>query len=112
MTPDEQLYLDSARKHRAGIEAGIPADANTAHDRLMIAIASLRHREDRGVPFLLSLLKEEPGVAGWVASHLLPDREPEAVAALEAIASGGHRFHSFGASMVLSEWRAGRLTPT
>ncbi len=55
------------------------------------------------------LTDSDDNVQCWAASHLLQLDDERAEQALEAIA-GGDDIISFGAEMVLREWRAGRLS--
>lgn len=89
-------------------EGGVRA-TNAAYANTVAALKALRSRPDRGERFLVGCLADSnPSVATADASYLLPDREAEAVEALQRVALGKDLI-AFGAEMVLKEWRAGRL---
>jgi hypothetical protein len=96
----------SAAEHGAATDRGDHEGANAAHDRLMRALTQLRGAPDRGRFALTGLLShEDPSVRCWAATHLLPVDEHTATHALEILVSESR----FDASIVLREWKAGRL---
>lgn len=104
-----ERYMASARQNGECAHAGKHKEANRAYDRMMEALRELRRLPDRGEAVLLALTGNENN---WIrlaaAIHLLPLREADACATLEALmrTSG---FESLEAREALKEWRAGRL---
>lgn len=103
-------YIDAASEHGHCTDSGDFRKGNAAYDRMIAALKQLRRQSDRGESVLMELLNHPDG---WVrlgaATHLLPLRAELAVAALENLASGPQSQLEFCASMVLREWRAGKL---
>jgi uncharacterized protein DUF2019 len=106
----ENSYIIEAAEHGRCLENGDFKRGNAAFDRKIKALSELRGRPDRGEAVLLPLLNHPNG---WVkvsaATHLLPLRPELASAILEDLASGPQSQLEFNASMVLREWRAGKL---
>jgi len=101
-------YVQSAAEHGAATDRGDHEGANAAHAGLMRALTELRSAADHGRFMLNGLLThDDPSVRCWAATHLLPLDEHAATHALEILVSESR----FDASLVLREWKAGRLKP-
>ena len=99
-------YVRSAAEHGATTDRGDREGADAAYRDLMRALAELRGAPDRGRFILTGLLSHaDPSVRCWAATHLLPLDEHTATQALETLVSE----HRFDASIVLREWKEGRL---
>jgi hypothetical protein len=104
-------FREAAIAHAAGTNEGNAREANRAFDRKITAVKAMRTTPDRGKGHLTEMLFDpEVAVRYSAATYLLPLDEPAAVFVLEEVARGNHKLVSFGAEMVLKEWRAGRLT--
>ena len=103
-----EKFEKAAVDHTLATAAGDSRKANAAADIILEAYAYLK--ENESLQLLVSLLDHpSEGVRVWTASKLIAVRQSEAVKVLEEIA-GGNGISALGAGMVLSEWRAGRLT--
>ena len=102
-------YAAAAQAHaRAKIQDA--RAANAAHALLICAFHALRDLGDSGWASIRALtLHPDPEVRLWAATHLLQVSPGPACAALEALESLNDLV-GFEASIVLQEWRAGRLT--
>lgn len=102
-------YIDAARAH-AREKLRDPNAANREHARLVSAFHQLKALGDDGWRAIRDVtLHEEPEVRAWAATHLL-QVEPKAASEVLEELSKLPGFVGFEAKMVLSEWRAGRLT--
>jgi hypothetical protein len=107
----EEEYINSAIAHRELIESGNKKRANSAHDKIIKSIKSIRGREDKGKSFLLSNLSHsDEGVRLWSASHLLPLDEFKALRELSKLSkSAASFFVRSSADVTEIEWRKGTL---
>jgi hypothetical protein len=103
-------FVAEAIEHGRCTESGDYKKGNAAFDRMTAALAELRERADRGEAVLINFLSHPNG---WVrlgaATNLLPLRVELASQVREDLASGPQSQLEFGATMVLREWRGGRL---
>ncbi len=126
--------MDAARRH--GEKGRGPAAVNSAYDRVVAPMMTLRTAPDRGRGFLVTCLaNSDPSVVMWAASYLLPQRraikalklaadglvtlvawtgshllpENQAIKALRRVARWDTGLVGLDAEMTLREWRAGRL---
>lgn len=110
MANPKDQYVDAASEHGHCTDSGDFRKGNAAYDRMIAALKQLRRQSDRGESVLMELLNHPNG---WVrlgaATHLLPLQAELAGAVLENLASGPQSQLEFCASMVLREWRAGKL---
>lgn len=107
---DKDSYIANAVEHGRCVEKGDYENGNVAIDLLMETLAKLRQHSDSGQSTLLTLLSHPNGwVKLFAATHLLPTRGELAASILENLASGPQSELEFNATMILREWRAGRL---
>jgi hypothetical protein len=101
----------AAVAHGLGTREGRPEDTSAAYKLKLAVLAQLRKLPDRGQAIFESLLEDpDPAVRSAAACQLLPFNEELAISALEkVVAMGDHPLIRFGARMILTEWRAGRL---
>ncbi|NVJ01210.1 DUF2019 domain-containing protein [Myxococcus sp. AM009] len=105
------MYEEFAAAHGQASETGDHRKANAQFRRIAAVWKELRTRKSEGSGALLNLLgSANPHVRGWAASHALESAPQAAEAVLEQLANGPPSIARFNAEMVLSEWRAGRLT--
>jgi len=110
MVDPKDRYVAEITEHGRCAESGDFKKGNAAYDRMIAALAELRERADRGASVLIELLAHPNGwVRLYAATHLLPLRVEPASKVLEDLASGPQSEIEFSATMVLREWRAGRL---
>lgn len=109
-TTVSEKYVEAAIKHGAASREGDYKTANKAHKALMDALKEMRSLPDKGVPELLALINHSDSfVVCWAATHLLPTQEMIAKEVLEELSKNESDLAAFDASMVLREWKAGRL---
>lgn len=102
-------YAAEAEEHGRATEVGDHKRANVAHDGLIRALHAL-DMVNPGRSALVQLLEHaNPYVRGWTATHLLRTHTERAVAILEQLADGSG-LAALDASVVLQQWRTGRLS--
>jgi hypothetical protein len=105
----EAKYVDAARAHAREKLRDAKA-ANLQHDRLVSAFHELKELGNQGWLAIRNLTRhDEPEVRLWAATHLLQVEPQIASGVLEELSQLAG-FVGFEAGIVLSEWRAGRLT--
>jgi len=104
-----RAYELAALAHGAATDRGDYLMANEAYDNLIAALMSLRQCQDLGRRALTDMLRHDDAhVRCFAATHLLPLDESASIRLLEELASEGP-FVGVTASVVLREWKAGRL---
>jgi hypothetical protein len=102
-------YVESAKAH-ANEKLRDSHEANRQHAKLVSAFHKLKEFGDPGWKAIRILVSHEsPDVRLWAATHLLQVEPQKACEALEQLTQL-EGFVGFEAGIVLSEWRAGRLT--
>lgn len=114
MTDDAEsivsTYMAAAIEHNHATSVGDHKAADRAHDIIATMYSQLRRQGHAGQAELVPLLAHENvGVRTWAASHALEFAPRLGEPVLESLAAEPG-FAGFTAGMVLSEWRAGRLT--
>ena len=113
MTPSLDVlasrYVAAAQAHaRAQLQS--PVAANAAHDVLVRTFHDIRDSGESGWARIRDLTQHpDPTVRLWAATHLLQNDPAPASTALLALEQLDGVV-GFEASIVLQEWRAGRLT--
>lgn len=102
-----QRYTNAARAHGAATRKGDHKGANRAYGDLLAAYQALKGKDARE-DLVLLLKHADPGVRVWAARHTIDLAPDEARPVLEAIASTTGP-ESIDASMLLEQWRSGKL---
>ena len=100
--------IESSQKHHVATKNGDYKEGNDNYDLIVKAVNFLIEN-DSLEDLKKLLLHEEVGVRLMAASFLLKYYEKESTAVLEDIISSSIPHLSFGAEMVLQEWKKGTL---
>ena len=103
-----EAIIESSQKHADASQTGDYKTANKNYDLVDKAVLYLR--ENNGIEYLKELLNfDNISVKVVAASYLLKNADKNALTILEEIASKSYPHNSYTASMVLQEWKNGRL---
>ncbi|OUJ68584.1 DUF2019 domain-containing protein [Hymenobacter crusticola] len=104
-------YKQAAIAHGEATAQGNYRAGNHQYEQLSRHYLTLRRAGSEGLAHLLPLLADQnPSVACWAATHLLPYEEQQALDTLTRIATQTGII-AFNAEMTLQAWQSGRLQP-
>ena len=103
-----KTIIESSEKHAEATDTG---DYKTCNKNYTFIKKSVDYLMENGeIDSLRELLNcDSVSVKLWVASFLIRLNEEKAIQVVESIASQSIRHHSFGAQVLLEEWKKGNL---